>query len=514
MERVSMTVVAGIAALATTYVCTASLYKRETQKYLYFNFLSLAISLYLIGNLIETSNDSIEASLIGMKIAYLGIPFIPPLWYLWVREYCGKRIEHVGIVLAIMAVPAFLTVLAWTWEQNHLLFDDFERYKDLVTGNLITIDGPLYPLKLIYLYAFNILGLYTIISMYMKGTRRFRQQAVFFFASTLIPIFNTATYVVSIAAYNIDITPYGLALTLFILSIMAPKYGLSNFSSILKDNALDHLHEGILLFDKDGIYMDSNEAFKKLFPQVNTIALGTSIDEMPYLPFTAAIFKESRNESHNHLTEFTREYEGSIKTYTLSVSQVELQNKTIGYTVIIYNITLLKNIMTDLEAKAYVDPLTGLYNRGHFFEKSVYEIERVKRTRGSLSVIIFDLDFFKRLNDSFGHLYGDYVLKTIAILCSTNLRKTDVMARYGGEEFCILLPDTSIDGARIKAENIRKKISTYTFDHGGVSTNVTASFGITLYDHALENDTIEQMIQRADENLYKAKNSGRNKVVS
>ena len=511
MQRISMSIVAGLAALSTTYVCTASLYKRETQKYLYFNFLSLAIALYLIGNLIETTNDSIAASLIGMKVAYLGIPFIPPLWYLWVREYCGKKIENVAVVLAIMAIPACMTMLAWTWESNHLFFTGFEHYKDLVTGNLITINGPLYPLKLVYLYAFNILGVYTIISMYLKGTKRFRQQAPFFLASALIPIFNTATYTLSFSHYNVDITPYGLACTLFALSVMAPKYGLANYSSMLKDNALDHLHEGILLFDKDGIYMDSNESFKKLFPQVRNVPIGSSIDEMNYLPFNSSIFSELTSDD-NRLKEFSREYEGDIRTYSLSIAQVEMQGKTIGYSIIIYNITFLKNIMTDLEAKAHVDPLTGIYNRRYFFEKGLLEIERIQRSRSPFSLIMFDLDFFKNLNDSFGHPYGDYVLKTVARLASHSLRKNDVLGRYGGEEFCLLLPDTNLEGAYIKAENIRQKINHYTFENEGMIAHVTASFGLATYDFSSEKDNLEQMLQRADANLYKAKENGRNMV--
>ena len=107
--------------------------------------------------------------------------------------------------------------------------------------------------------------------------------------------------------------------------------------------------------------------------------------------------------------------------------------------------------MTDLEEKAAVDALTGIYNRRHLYETGQREVEIARLNHEPLSVIMFDLDHFKKINDTYGHGFGDYVLKSVALLCSNNLRKSDVFARYGGEEFFILLSGTPIGVAYGKA---------------------------------------------------------------
>lgn len=166
-------------------------------------------------------------------------------------------------------------------------------------------------------------------------------------------------------------------------------------------------------------------------------------------------------------------------------------------------------MMTDLEEKAAIDALTGIYNRRYLYETGQSEVEIASLNHEPLSVIMFDLDHFKKINDTYGHGFGDYVLKSVALLCSNNLRKSDVFARYGGEEFFILLSGTPVGVAYGKAESLRAKISNFAFQEEGIKVTVTASFGVAAYDPA---DSFDNLIKKADVNLYKAKESGRNRV--
>lgn len=269
------------------------------------------------------------------------------------------------------------------------------------------------------------------------------------------------------------------------------------------------MKEGIIIFDKAGIYMHSNKAVQNLFPEIRNAPLGTSIQEMPYLPFDGSVLSDKKE----NLKEFSHTYGNHMKTYSLSISPVYFKNALIGYSVNIYNITPFKNIMMQLETQAHIDQLTGAHNRRYLFERGALAIEQAKLVQQPLSLVMFDLDFFKKLNDTYGHPYGDYVLKTVALVCSQDLRRTDFLARYGGEEFCILLLDTSLGGAHIKAEAVRNKIASHTFEQGDIRTPVTASFGVSTLDLCAD-DTLEALIKRADDNLYSAKATGRNKVVS
>ena len=152
------------------------------------------------------------------------------------------------------------------------------------------------------------------------------------------------------------------------------------------------------------------------------------------------------------------------------------------------------------------DSLTRLYNRRKINELIQHEIERSERYKKGFSVIIMDIDYFKRVNDRHGHLAGDELLKVFAQILLDTIRHTDEVGRWGGEEFVVLCPETNMDGACLLADKIRQKIEDSTFNDYGKQT---ASFGIACYQ---EGDTIDSIISHADEALYIAKNAGRNRV--
>ena len=155
------------------------------------------------------------------------------------------------------------------------------------------------------------------------------------------------------------------------------------------------------------------------------------------------------------------------------------------------------------------DALTGLYNRRHFDNTVEREFLRSKRYGGDLTIAIIDIDFFKKINDTYGHLCGDYVLKEVAYLISDNFRKTDLVFRYGGEEFVALLTETSLESAKIPLERLRKKIENSDFIYAGQKINVTVSIGASVNNA----ETVAEFLDNADKALYKAKNAGRNKLI-
>jgi diguanylate cyclase (GGDEF)-like protein/PAS domain S-box-containing protein len=172
----------------------------------------------------------------------------------------------------------------------------------------------------------------------------------------------------------------------------------------------------------------------------------------------------------------------------------------------IRDITDHKRMEKKIKNLATKDILTGFYNRRKFREIIRIEIERVKRYNKPLSIIMFDIDHFKKINDRYGHSNGDYVLKTIAVIVRKNIRKIDYLFRWGGEEFLILSSETQLDKAHALAERIRKAIESYKFKKVG---KVTVSFGVTEFK---ERDTQDSFIKRADDAMYKAKEKGRNRV--
>jgi diguanylate cyclase (GGDEF)-like protein len=167
----------------------------------------------------------------------------------------------------------------------------------------------------------------------------------------------------------------------------------------------------------------------------------------------------------------------------------------------------IKTLSTQLRNIAYTDSLTKIYNRLHFSHFLDAEIDKVKRYGGKFSIIFFDLDHFKKVNDNHGHLIGDYVLACVTDIVSKANRSADIFARYGGEEFIILTPQTDLKGALAHAERLRKDIEKFTFKTAG---HITSSFGVAEFN--AETDSIETLLERADKALYLAKENGRNRV--
>ena len=172
----------------------------------------------------------------------------------------------------------------------------------------------------------------------------------------------------------------------------------------------------------------------------------------------------------------------------------------------------LERVLIDLREQALTDPLTGLYNRRYLWEFLRREWIRAKRKDDTLAVIMIDIDHFKRINDIHGHESGDFVLTAVAGLLRIWIRSSDIVCRYGGEEFVLVLPGTSLENARVRAEDIRLAIKELDLAHHGVPLGgITVSLGIALFpDHVNDPDSL---MQAADAALYAAKNAGRDRAV-
>ena len=159
------------------------------------------------------------------------------------------------------------------------------------------------------------------------------------------------------------------------------------------------------------------------------------------------------------------------------------------------------------------DGLTKIFNKKYFLDRLESEFAYSVRHKSPLSLIMFDIDHFKRINDTHGHLAGDYALATLAQLVQTAIRQEDVFARYGGEEFAVICRGVDLAGATAFAERIRKMVGTYRFDHAGVALKITVSVGVAAVSELGMKQPLD-LIGAADEALYEAKRGGRDRVVS
>jgi len=176
----------------------------------------------------------------------------------------------------------------------------------------------------------------------------------------------------------------------------------------------------------------------------------------------------------------------------------------------------LKKANEEIRLLSITDPLTGCHNRGYLNEKFPQELLRARRYSHPLSILLADIDHFKKVNDTYGHQAGDEVLKTFAQCIQQQIRKKiDWVVRYGGEEFLLILPETRSLGALSMAERLRKAIEGTVISVGHTDIRITASFGgacATFEDKSIKSITMDQLVNLADEKLYQSKEKGRNQV--
>jgi len=268
---------------------------------------------------------------------------------------------------------------------------------------------------------------------------------------------------------------------------------------------IDSQSSMIVVTDEKNILM-ANHSYLDYFKLGENLQCNGS-DSSCYAPSIDDLIsmRQGMSKKYDQLPVVSYNSDGKERFFSVSMSFIEDRENHCVYT--FTDVTHLENRSRNLEKKAFYDKLTGIYNRRKFEDHILLSMHTSKRYNTELSLIFFDIDHFKDINDTYGHQTGDVLLKEISSAVSDKLRKSDVFARWGGEEFIILLQHTDIKNAEATAEKIRHLIKNLSNSSG---EQVTCSFGVTQY---IESDTMKSFIKRADDALYDAKGHGRDRVI-
>ncbi|SHF00539.1 PAS domain S-box-containing protein/diguanylate cyclase (GGDEF) domain-containing protein [Caldanaerobius fijiensis DSM 17918] len=279
----------------------------------------------------------------------------------------------------------------------------------------------------------------------------------------------------------------------------------------------EYAHDAIIMINDEGNITFWNPAAEKLLGYSKEEVMGKELhrlvigDESLYKLYKEGLKKfqlSGKGSAVGKMIELKAKHkDGHEIDVELSLSAVKI-NSTWHAVGILRDITERKKFEELIYRQSITDPLTNIYNRRFFMQMLEREIDRTKRNGRPFSLVMFDLDHFKKINDSFGHATGDMVLKKVAETVKKRIRKTDCFARWGGEEFVIVLPETSVKDATRLAEELREQINNMVLPGVGY---VTASFGVAGFRTS---DTIDSILMRVDDMLYEAKAAGRNCVKS
>jgi diguanylate cyclase (GGDEF)-like protein/PAS domain S-box-containing protein len=289
---------------------------------------------------------------------------------------------------------------------------------------------------------------------------------------------------------------------------MAKMFGYDSVGDLLEtpvSNLYQDPEDRVRLFDElrvKGAVNDVEIAMKKKdgAPLWASITITAQYDDTGRIKWADGVMEDvsERKRAREELQKAHDELEMRVQERTADLARANelLQGE----------ITERKKAEEKLRELSEKDPLTAIFNRRKLYELMDVEIDRAKRYERPLSLIMFDFDYFKKINDTYGHTVGDIVLQSSAKLIGCVIRRVDIFARYGGEEFIILVPETGVAGAVALAEKIRRFVHQHAYPEVG---KVTVSAGVAAF---VGNDTKETLIKRADDALYKAKEKGRNRV--
>ncbi|GAU78506.1 sensor domain-containing diguanylate cyclase [Fusibacter sp. 3D3] len=277
-------------------------------------------------------------------------------------------------------------------------------------------------------------------------------------------------------------------------------------------------YDGIISVDDEQNIMMINKAACEIFGINSKTAVGSPLTDL--IP---ARFREKHVDYVHHFEKSTitsrpmqersaitgLRRDGSEVPLEVTISKIYVNGK-LEMTAVLRDISEKSSLLEELLILSRTDGLTKLYNRTYFTELFQREIERHARYKKGISIIMFDLDHFKAVNDIYGHGGGDLILTEVSQIIVKNVRRIDSVARWGGEEFIILLPETNVKEAIEISEKLRDILFKHVFIYQELSIKITASFGVASFSEAC--DTSDKMIKYADDKLYESKTNGRNRV--
>lgn len=462
-------------------------------------------------------------------LAWLGIVAAPTCWALFIRAYVKgeSRPLHARWRLLLLIMPLATCGIALANPLHHLMYARISAQITETGLRMVYLRGPWFYLTTGYLYVFMLLSMLTVAKAWPHASPVYRRHYRGFALAMLLPWIANIGYVTdTLLLYGFDPTPFSFLLMAAIFYWLIGRNQLFDLLPVAHTVLLDAVPDAVLVLDCGQRIVECNSAAAGL-PGLPELHVGSYLQQFPALHDVLAplLGQAAKDRFDIVLGQPERHFE-------LKKTQLAHHDQEVGLLLMLRDIThrklgemQLKDAMTALEAQlatnlelqqqlhedAVRDVLTGIHNRRFLDElKAGLEAEFV-RSQEPLAAVMIDIDYFKRLNDTYGHFAGDQVLRYIANFLQSSIRQSDYAFRMGGEEFLILLPNTSREQAFLRASNWCARFGASKIPLEDDSITVTFSAGIAIFP--ADADSIDVLINLADKALYRAKEAGRNRVA-
>jgi len=481
-----------IGSISMVVLGVLSLLRRRNSVVIFFALTCFSSSIYAFGYAMEVTRIVPELIQFWSRFEYVGMPYIISFLFLFVFHFIrsGRRVPVMYIVLPLLVSFSIMMIR----QTNHLHGLYYSSYSFDSYGGSVLMSfskGPWY-----WIFAgYNVLGILLsslLIAVYLiRAPGIFRKQGVLLLLGTSIPIIPYVIHVSGIIPVAVDIIPAAMVLSMMLYFISVFRYRLFFLIPAGRDWLVETMTDALVVLTRQNLVVDANPSALDTFGENGVDPVGREVSEvMPLL---------------NQDIESGKRIKAKDKVWELSRTDLPSRRGSLE------GVLIVAHDVTDLERLAREDILTGLLNRHSWNSAAETELVRLSRHNRFGSVIYLDLDFFKRVNDTFGHAAGDKVLECVGEILKAGVRRPDLVGRYGGEEFVIFLPESGKEGAVEVAERLRADLEAAVIKHNGKQIPISGSFGVSGSFITVDMN-LETLVNQADKALYKAKDSGRNRV--
>ena len=477
-----------------------------------FAALTLAEAVWTGSYLLQRIHPDLQGQIFWNNIQ-LSATLVAVLGYLgFALQYTRQNPAFMQSLRRWLSLSALvLGGLLWSDGAHHLVRTAPHLEAGTPFAILVYQDGPLFVLLTVFFYGLIAYSTLLLVINFFSSPRIYRLQIGTVLLGVLIPWGISLLAFSGLAAYNLhDITPLAFAPSNLLMFWALFRFHLFDVTPIARDILVERLQDGVIVLDQRWRIVDFNPAAREILGFSNTETPGKFIqrEQLALYQFIIGLV-----ETPNARAEMSMDVLGMPSRYEVkAVPLYHLMGYLIGYLVTMRDITEQKRTEDRLQRLAQTDYLTEVFNRRAFFELAGPELERSRRYHHSLAFILMDVDNFKKVNDTYGHLVGDRVLQNLARACQRSLREVDRLARYGGEEFIVMLPETDGPGACRSAERLRQMIEQAEVSTHQGPVKITASLGVAVFQPDSNHLTIDRLLGQADQALYRAKQAGRNQV--
>jgi diguanylate cyclase (GGDEF)-like protein len=447
-----------------------------------------------------------ETSLFLWNLGHIGVTSVPLAMAVFTLSYIGYgHLLTRGRLVMLSILPVATLLCAWTndwhgWYWRNLWVDSSVPFPMLAETH-----GPF-----LWIYsAYGILLILTTIAILLRKlserSQPTRRQIYLVLVAMVLPMLGHMVYMAELTPLtNMDMTPLMFNISGFVLMYAFMRERLFELTPVSVHEIYRSLEDAIFVIDDEGRVQDMNKAARSLLLTTADRSIGVLLPEL--LPEAGFLLNEAHGDVNGEVSLHGHYYDVRM-TLLHSVG-----GRFSGRMLVWRDVTERKQLESELRRLSVTDALTGLYNRRYFRHRGEDEIKHAQRYGRPLSMIMLDIDYFKDVNDSFGHDAGDRVLVALAALLTSELRETDCIGRIGGEEFALLLPETDEAAAHELCQRVLKAVAAMSVSIvDGRTIGITVSAGMATLEAG--EIGISQFMRRTDGAMYQAKNEGRNRLV-